>query len=1045
MKNFAIYNASAGSGKTFTLVKEYLKIALKNDSPTNYQSILAITFTNKAASEMKERVLGALKAFSGLEELEGTSKALLDVLVDPIEGLGDSPGVIEARSEKVLKSILHNYTSFAIGTIDKFTHKVVRTFAHDLHLPLNFDIEMDRQELLDRSVDLLFNQVGVDEKSTKLLVEYAKAKSDDEKSWQVERDVKSFAQEILKDDAEEYLKKLRGLTLEQFAEVKKEIARDKKAFEEKLVDFGEEMLDKLKGKGVESKSFSRGSFPTFCKKLVNNVVDPFPSTTLQKSLKGEVDFYAKSVAQPQKDLIDEIAEDIYSWYQQFEEFLKENYSKYVLGDLVSKNIYNIALLSEIEQNVNEYKQENGVLDFTDFNKKIASVIERESVPFIYERLGERYKHYLIDEFQDTSILQWHNLIPLVENALSESEFSMVVGDAKQAIYRFRGGEVEQLIKLPNIYKKGQNRYLQEREQIFKRNVDKRDLRSNYRSKKEIVDFNNAFFDFVSNKLPEDYQPLYKGLNQLPQEGNVGGNVQIKFLEKGKKEEVEPRMIAEVLTQVQDLKEEGFRLNEIAILTRGKDDGALIAANLLEIGIPVVSSESLLLNNSAEVKFLVGFLRCLAFPKNKSFQLPVVDYLISKNNSSKSLIDSYNYKNINSLSDYLISICFDLKQDFNQQYSLYELAELLIKKFNLEKEVNIFLQFFLDKLQDYVVKHDNSIVNFLDWWERKSSAFSVVIPEGLDAVQIMTIHKSKGLEFPVVIYPFASGNVNLKDEKVWLDDAEYLSAALIDVKKSMLDTDMDGNYNEVEGKVMLDLVNVLYVALTRPEKRLSIISNEPFKGGGVMSTYKLLQDFCNSGLMTEQETGVYCFGERAKVQDRKEVQSQNELLNGVGYNNWRDRIKVSLQAPAIWDVDSPKTFTDYGKMIHKILSEVEEVDDFSEVISRYFMEGILSENEKEELNLLFEELIGVDGFNDLFLSVLEVRNECSILLPSGKSYTPDKVVRKQGKTIVVDYKTGDKEKKHLDQITNYKKLLIEMGEQNIEACLFYIKSKEFVYC
>ncbi|NQX97301.1 MAG: UvrD-helicase domain-containing protein, partial [Flavobacteriales bacterium] len=453
MNNFVTYNSSAGSGKTYTLVKEYLKIALETKSSTQYKHILAVTFTNKAAAEMKARVIEALKALSADEALEGTPKFLqLDLLKPKTDGgLGIDANEINERSKKVLKSILHNYNDFGISTIDKFTHKIIRTFAHDLQLPLNFDIELDDREVLGAAIDMLIAEVGNNEKLTKLLLEYTSKKAEAEESWHIEKDLFEFSRNLLKEDGELYLEKIRKLTIKDFDAIKTQLYKQTKEFEQTVKQLGTDGLDLIQSKGVESASFSRSFFVNYWKDLAT--LKKFePTATTLKIIAGDANWYAAKVDDTQKQLIDSLQQEFITQFNNSREYIEKFESDYRVNKLIIKNLYNLAVLNEIEKTVLEFKKENNVLSISDFNKRIASIVESEPIPFIYERLGEKYNHYLIDEFQDTSIIQWHNLIPLVDNSLASGNFNMVVGDAKQAIYRFRGGEVEQIINLPQIFK-----------------------------------------------------------------------------------------------------------------------------------------------------------------------------------------------------------------------------------------------------------------------------------------------------------------------------------------------------------------------------------------------------------------------------------------------------------------------------------------------------------------------------------------------------------------------------------------------------------------
>ncbi len=1055
MKNFAVYNASAGSGKTFTLVKEYLKIALGSENDGQYKNILAVTFTNKAAAEMKERVISALQALSGKTKLEGTPKHLQQSLLLSKEegGLGISSETLQNRSEKVLKSILHNYSNFSIGTIDKFTHKVIRTFAHDLHLPLNFDIELNENEVLDKSIDMLIAQIGANEKVTKLLIEYAEKKADDEQSWHIEKDLKDFSKNLLKEDGEKYLQTLKNLTVDDFENIKKDITKEVKQFEEKVKSLSEKVLQELQNKGIEEGSFSRSFYPAYWKK-VQNFTDFSPTATMLKIINGEQNWYAQKVDTHQKNLIDDHEQDLIAWFSELQDFLTENESNYRINLLLIKNLYNLAVLNEIEKLITEYKKENSVLSISDFNKRIAQIVASEPMPFIYERLGERYQHYLIDEFQDTSIVQWHNLIPLVDNSLAGGNYSMIVGDAKQAIYRFRGGEVEQIIKLPNIYNHNNNQILLERQQAFIRNHSPEDLKANYRSKAEIVEFNNRFFNFISAHLSEDYKHIYENLAQEFNPENKGGGVAIDFIDTEDNDEFDELTYQKITAIIEETTNSNnqYKLEDIAILTRDNKNGSAIASELLGKGIPVVSSESLLLNSSKDVQFVLNVFHYLANPHEASYQLPILNYLINHQFQEDQLIDVYQAKNAETLNNYLVRKNISIDYQTIANYSLYELTEYIIKHFSLDGDVNIYLQFFLDKVQEYASRFDNSVINFLEWWKAKSDKFSVVIPEGIDAVKVMSIHKSKGLEFPVVIYPYATSESKNTEKFTWIQetDTEQLPVAIVPIIKELQQTKLADIYNTEENKSILDLINILYVAFTRPKDRLYILTKEyhqPKNESQSTKVYvnKLLQSYCEQCQQNKNKEGTYFFGSFLPNQNinTDEFVNSNEEFKEVVYNNWRDKIAVSLQAPENWEVENPETAAEHGKLMHHILAEIKTKEDVEQVLHRYFIDGTVNEEEAKTIQNEIDDLLKDPIIEPFFTEFEELNNERAILLPSGETYQPDRVVKKAGQTYILDYKTGQKEKHHEKQLLNYQSILLQMGYQNVSSYLLYLKDKELV--
>jgi ATP-dependent exoDNAse (exonuclease V) beta subunit len=1055
VSNFVSYNSSAGSGKTYTLVKEYLKIALETRNQNQYRHILAVTFTNKAAAEMKERILEALKALSSEEELTGTPKFLLADLLKPKEegGLGVHTHEISVRSKNVLKSILHNYNDFGISTIDKFTHKIIRTFAHDLHLPLNFNIELDEKELLGASIDMLIAEVGTNKKLTKLLLEYTSKKAESEESWHIEKDLFNFSRNLLKEDGELYLKKIRKLSINDFEKIKTKLYQQTKNFESKVKQMGVEGLQFIKDKGIAHDSFSRSFYPKYWENL--SVLKKLVATdTTLKIIGGESNWYAAKVDDSQKSLIDTHQQELIQLFETSRTYLNKFESDYKVNKLIIKNLYSLAMLNEIEKTLQEFKKDNSVLNISDFNKKIAGIVSSEPVPFIYERLGEKYNHYLIDEFQDTSIIQWHNIIPLIDNSLASGKFNMVVGDAKQAIYRFRGGEVEQIIQLPKIFRHNNNPLLIERENALTRNFLNKNLEKNYRSKVEIVKFNNDFFQSVAPHLTEQYQQLYKNLTQEFFPINAGGAIDIEFAEESENQTYREVVLSNIYNIIKNNCKDGYSLRDIAILTRSNKDGSEIASFLLENNINVVSSESLLLNNSEEVTFLLNIYRYLSSPNDKNYQVHLLNYLTQNVYKEDDLFHVFIETEGNKLQSYLNSknIEIDFKQIVN--YSLYELAEYLVILFDFDKKVDVYIQFFLDKVHDYASRNDNSVVNFIEWWDTRSDKFSIVIPEGIEAVKVMSIHKAKGLEFPIVIYPFATSSVKAGEDFFWTSKTNIngLESAIIPILKDLDNTRFADVYKEEMAKSTLDLINMLYVALTRPKDRLYIISKIEFSKGkrktstnGSVADY--LFDFCDNNPAAKLDEHHYQFG-IFTPKENKEIEKpiNDKVFDTISYNNWREKIQISYQSPTVWDVEKPETIGEHGNLIHNILSKVKVKDDLERVLASFLQKGLIAEDKLPAVRIELENVFKIEGVNDLFADFDDLKNERSILIKKEASgisdrieYIPDRVVFKDNKVIIIDYKTGKKEgDKHINQIKGYKDLLSKMGEKNIESYLLYTK-------
>jgi len=441
---FKIFNASAGSGKTFTLVKEYLKIVLSTNSPESFKRVLAITFTNKAVNEMKERIIENLEAFSNPSIITNPNSIFLLIQ----EELNITKEILVQRASKTLKYILHNYAFFDVATIDKFNHRLLRIFAHDLKLPMNFEVALDTELLLDEAIDQLIFKAGSDEKLTQMLIDFALEKADDDKSWDIALDLKKVGLLLLNENHAKQLSQLKERSLEDFSKLNDVLRKEVKKQEDVLQKAAKEVLDLIGINELEFNDFTRGTLPKHFEKITSGNFDKLYENKLYENLKeGKV--YTKSLSLDKATKIDAL---IPTLLQSYLSLKKGVYYLKFLQNFYKNNIP-LSLLNAIQAELETIKTDQNLLLISEFNSIISNVIANEPAPFIYERLGEKYKHYFIDEFQDTSEMQWNNLIPLISNALDGETLTgkrgslLIVGDAKQAIYRWRGGKAEQFISL----------------------------------------------------------------------------------------------------------------------------------------------------------------------------------------------------------------------------------------------------------------------------------------------------------------------------------------------------------------------------------------------------------------------------------------------------------------------------------------------------------------------------------------------------------------------------------------------------------------------
>ncbi|GGZ74939.1 UvrD-helicase domain-containing protein [Algibacter mikhailovii] len=1033
---FSIYNASAGSGKTYTLVKEYLKHLFQSDNLFHFKRILAITFTNKAVAEMKERIVNALVMFSS-EHILQEGDSMFDAIGKELQ---IPPEHLQKKSKLLLNTIIHNYAAFDISTIDGFTHKIIRTFAHDLKLPLNFEVELDQDALLNEAVDSLISKTGTNKALTKVLVDFAIEKADDDKSWDLSFDFNKIAKLLINENDKPFIDGLKGKTLKDFDSLKKKLTKEILELEKKIVSDAQHVLDLINKAGLDHSNFSRSTLPNHFKKVLNLELNSLYSNKLEENISERKGIYTKT-------LDAHLAQSIDALLPQIEEFYKTIKSQvYHLKFLKNfyKNITPLSVLNAINNELTQLKAEQNKMLISEFNSIISKEIIAQPTPFIYERLGEKFKHYFIDEFQDTSVMQWENLSPLIDNALaSEQGSTMLVGDAKQAIYRWRGGKAEQFIELFN-----------KTNTPFNTEQSIRNLEENYRSYKEIICFNNGFFNFLANQVfkNEVYQNLYSNANQ-----NIindkEGFVELSFLELDKTDDKDVIFPEVVLKKIKQCQGNGYMLEDICILVRKKKEGVAIANFLSLQNISIISSETLLLANSAEVTFINDLLALLIQPNNKEIKIKVLNYLTTKLNIEDKHNFFINHLNLNTF-DLLESFAhYSIHVSLDKLLSLpfYDLVETIIRSFSLVLKSNAYIQFYLDVVLDYSDKKGSDIAGFLDYFDKKKNNLSIISPKGQNAVQIMTIHKSKGLEFPVVIFPYANMNIYEDIEpKEWypLDPNTYegFSYTSLSYNKDFAFYGHEGEiiYNRHQSELELDSINLLYVALTRPVEQLFILSTKDITSKGIISDNKysgLFISYLQSlGKWNDSET-LYTFGNPQKTSKNKTNQIHNiSEANFLSTAKEDHNIKIISKSAYLWDTNQQEAI-EKGNLIHNIMSQILTSQDIDPVFQNFIALGIISYEQAVPLKETVLRIVEHPELKDYFKSNLTIFNERDIISKTGLILRPDRIIlNAKSEAIIIDYKTGLEDVKHEQQIMSYNDVLMEMNITVKKRILIYIDNE-----
>lgn len=1021
--SFTIYNASAGSGKTYALAKVYLKIILA--SPQNFRKILAITFTNKAVNEMKHRILNSLFEFSKTNSIENASPLFKDILNETNYTFEELPALGKLR----LKQILHNYAFFDISTIDKFTHRLIRTFAKDLKIPQNFEVVLDVNLLLQEAVERVISKAGEDPVFTKVLLDFALEKIEDDRSWDIAFDLLKIGKLIFDENNADHLKHLKQVELEDFLKLQTHLKKETKHLEKKIVELASKALEIIVASGLDFKDFPRETLPNHFKKIQAGNFNP---TQLYNNKLEDNLIDGKIVKATIKNAPQDLAPQLLAQYQA----IKEVIYKRGLYANINRNIIPFALLNAIQKELKIIQEEKDQLSISEFNTLIAKEIKDQPAPFIYERLGEKYRHYFIDEFQDTSQMQWENLIPLIGNAMEgEDELGttgslFLVGDPKQAIYRWRGGKAEQFLELAT-----------HQSHPFTVKSELVTLPKNYRSYAEVINFNNNFFQSISPFLENEvYQEFFKIGNTQETNQKEGGYVHISLLEEDSDEEY----ATNTLDTINKCLEQGYTYSDICIIIRKKKHGLLLADFLMQHRIPVVSSDSLLLSESAKTIFLVQLIRYMVQPTELEIQYEILNFL-SEGKKDK---HAYIYENLGHLDEHLLAVYgFDASQ--LRQTSVFDGLAYAIKTFDLIPSSDAHLSAFMDLVFDVEQKYGSDMQSFLDYWDKKGNSASISTPENIESVQIMTIHKSKGLEFPVVIFPYANSNVFEEiDPKLWLpvnkDEFLGFSEVLINKKQEVQE------YGEIESllytidhqKLQLDAFNLLYVVLTRAVNALFIISanNLDKKGAHNPNYYSgLFIHFLKSIGAYQKDKLLYDFGDFS-LNEVKEHTTTNQLTIPYIYTNKnRADFKILALAGTLWD-EGLDVAINQGNVIHYILGAIYNTSDLNRAIQMALQKGLIKEQEVKEIKEIVKKVILHKDLNQFYEKGIEVLNERDLLMADGTIQRPDRVVIKDNHATIIDYKTGEQNPKYHHQINTYAESFSNMGYIIDHKIIVYINTE-----
>jgi len=1065
-----VYKSSAGSGKTTALSIEYLKLALGGRD--TFKHILALTFTNKAAQEMKDRILDYLQELASLDT--NNPPFFFHELIPDIpkyknylakKGEAEVARLIKDEAGLLYRKLLHQYSEYAVTTLDSFTNRLIRSFSHDLGLSFNYQVELETTQLLKDAVEELVNRVGVKEDMlTKVLTRYSRQKIDNESSRKINADLEARAKSLLNDVEEQHLKPLRKLSIQTILDVQKRLNFEIIKFEKQLQNYGQEFIEICAQKGIEEKMFNNGKtsiYPYFNRfKLKDFSKIPVNKNVLKIIETGN--WTAKSAPLENKQLIESVADSLLSIYHSSQKHIEKENSNYLLMLQMKRGIFPYMVLMEMEKILSQIKEENQLLHISDFNKIISEEIAQESAPYIFERIGNKYQHFLLDEFQDTSVIQWHNLLPLIENSLSENNENLIVGDSKQAIYRWRGSKIEQFAQLPKLIGADKDALLKQRENMLKNAYLEVQLNTNYRSANTIIEFNNSLFQYIKDQqlLNEELSSIYDNHKQKVKDVNKNGGVvdiHIMELPKGSNKDIFTQAYQKrTLEIIRDCKTNDFDYKDIAVLARNNTDLILLAQFLLENKIPIVSSESLHVDSSPKVQFVLSIIKHIEQPNEKVFQAEIIKFLLDLG-----FIDS---EDIQYLSKHLLSLdTHDELQKYwtalNMEFSksellsleAYEAIEAIIRIFKLDKSEPL-LHFFVEAAYMFTHEKHQGLKDFLLWWNIKHQEFKLEVPDDWDAVKLMSFHKAKGLEFPVVINWFSQKLNPSKAGKntVWINPKmnKFPEIKSFPFSLSALEgTAHQSIYNQEMLLNILDDINLFYVANTRPTEKLFILVDNQLSNSSTAKGFpfsNIMNGFISFSEMKEIKENVYQMGsENSQIKQKSsfKLDADNSVhLKNVESDNWRKNLALSVDQGLANPWNSSAA---WGQKVHTVLAEINSEKDLSSAFKRLIYKGIIDLDEQEVLQELVLQVLNHTQLKEFYKNEAMIFNERELYAPhesnSGEQeiFRPDRMVMLNGEVLIIDYKTGQANEKDQKQVQNYMALVAQITKKTTKGYLVYL--------
>ena len=1083
-----VYKASAGSGKTFTLAIEYIKLLLQN--PTSYRNILAVTFTNKATEEMKMRILSQLYGLAhGYED----SKDYLDKIVKELKCTED---FVRERAAIALSSLIHHYSYFRVETIDKFFQRILRNLARELDLTANLRIELNDKQVEQQAVDTMIEQLNNDDKVLSWVMNYILETIQDDKSWNVIKQVKDFGENIFKDDYKKHRERLHEILSDDtfFNDYREQLMLLRKTSLEKMRLHAERFFTCTQGYQEQDFAYGKSGVYNYFTKLKEGKFDGGETTKRVMDCMEDPSKWTTAKA-PHREAITQLAEQqLIDILTDAEKDRRICYRIAKSAEVTWQHLYQLRLLGNIEDKVRLLNQNANRFLLSDTQGMLYDLIDNSDTPFIYEKTGAVLKHIMIDEFQDTGRLQWANFKILLQNCMDQGAGNLIVGDVKQSIYRWRSGDWRLLNGI-------------EKEFGHPSEVRVEPLKVNYRSSRKVICFNNCFFENASaleyerlshfiGQEAEELKMAYSDVRQdIPKDRPDNGYVRIEMLPKTLYDELVMENIANTIRQ---LKDDGVAESKIAILARRNADIQATAVYFQKYvpDINIISDEAFRLDASISVCIIITALRVLSHPSDllrkaalaKNYQN---DVLKNQVDDDRILLSAIGKEAAYAYREWLPQeFCGVENQKRLKSLAMIDLLEELFKIFQLERieGQSAYICTLYDLIGDFMNDNIVDIETVLDAWDENLCS-KTIHGDDIEGVRIVSIHKSKGLEFDNVILPFCSWQLE-KRYTIWCDSTHepFCQLPILPVdysKKTLLDTVYEDDYKHEHLQNSVDNLNLLYVAFTRAKTRLFILAQKKEEKKddkkGSKSTPKpknetptlrseLIEE-CLPALERELQGSVLihnddgsvvfeygdCF-EITTAKGKKLTQNiflqkeQSEMLMMRSHSS-QAVFRQSNSSKEFTTTDETglrqMEFIKRGNILHHIFSRIRTVDDIGKILTQMTMEGILYDEVKPDgLKKMLRNALANEQVREWFSPRWKVLNETTLLITdpdTGETVQrrPDRVMVDGDELVVVDFKFAKRDEEHREQVRNYMRIFQTLGYTHVRGYVWYVATNKII--